>query len=361
MITCPECKTEYEKEAKYCFKCRIAFTDDLPENISKYLRRTPSTSNITSTPIVRNDKPPLTRNPSATGSTITQHHYKPPLSGGNTSSVSSPTTNVFSTNYSSNINSNNNISNSSSLSSGSLNNGNISLINSVGSIGSNSSTTTSSGGVNSNMINSGGGSRPRLQSSPVHPTNPLPPLPPNNSRMSVPVSTSPTVRTPPPPPTTATSTGNSPINSLNNNNSNNNNNNNNINNINNNIISNKPQINSNNRTISPINTPTTSNTGTPLSNSNDFSNISSPQFTNDVNNTAPLSRRPLSRRIPPPPPTKKLARAKWDCVPEQEGDLAFVAGDIITIISKDDDGSGWWLGSVNNVAGMFPGNYCEEI
>ncbi|GAM24778.1 hypothetical protein SAMD00019534_079530, partial [Acytostelium subglobosum LB1] len=38
VIVCPECSQDYEKEAKYCYKCRLAFTDDLPESIKKYLR-----------------------------------------------------------------------------------------------------------------------------------------------------------------------------------------------------------------------------------------------------------------------------------------------------------------------------------
>eukprot|EP01133_Synstelium_polycarpum_P008221 gene8221-9668_t len=166
--------------------------------------------------------------------------------------------------------------------------------------------------------------RPRLQSTPIPPSHPLPAVPP--SRMSVPVG-SPTIRHPPPPPTTQ---------SLNNSTT---------------SASTTPTYN-NNRATSPANTP-------------DY--YMSPHLTNsyDDNNShiGNYSKRPLSMRIPPPPPSsqkKNLVRAVWDCVSEADGDLEFAVGDIITVVTKDDE-SGWWVGTLNGRTGSFPANYVTDI
>jgi len=43
----------------------------------------------------------------------------------------------------------------------------------------------------------------------------------------------------------------------------------------------------------------------------------------------------------------------------EEGDLCFQLGDIISLISKDEDGSGWWFGELNGKRGMFPSTFVQ--
>lgn len=52
-----------------------------------------------------------------------------------------------------------------------------------------------------------------------------------------------------------------------------------------------------------------------------------------------------------------LAVAKYNFHGEQEGDLTFLKGDRIEIVSRSD--SGWWLGRLNNMIGAFPCNYVQ--
>lgn len=54
------------------------------------------------------------------------------------------------------------------------------------------------------------------------------------------------------------------------------------------------------------------------------------------------------------------ARALYDYVGEQEYELGFKAGDIITIHSEDNS-TGWWTGELNGKVGPFPGNYVERM
>eukprot|EP01122_Echinamoeba_exundans_P017789 TRINITY_DN9745_c0_g1_i1.p1 TRINITY_DN9745_c0_g1~~TRINITY_DN9745_c0_g1_i1.p1 ORF type:complete len:532 (+),score=164.33 TRINITY_DN9745_c0_g1_i1:59-1597(+) len=52
-------------------------------------------------------------------------------------------------------------------------------------------------------------------------------------------------------------------------------------------------------------------------------------------------------------------QATYDFPGENEGDLAFSAGDIINILEKDD--SGWWRGELNGAVGVFPTTFVQEI
>jgi hypothetical protein len=52
-------------------------------------------------------------------------------------------------------------------------------------------------------------------------------------------------------------------------------------------------------------------------------------------------------------------QATFDFPGENEGDLAFNAGDIINILEKDD--SGWWRGELNGAVGVFPTTFVQEI
>jgi len=59
------------------------------------------------------------------------------------------------------------------------------------------------------------------------------------------------------------------------------------------------------------------------------------------------------------PKTTAMCKALYDCEAEGEGDLAFRAGDIISVTNKDD--SGWWEGTCNGRSGQFPANYVTPI
>lgn len=56
---------------------------------------------------------------------------------------------------------------------------------------------------------------------------------------------------------------------------------------------------------------------------------------------------------------EQRARAVFDYVAEEENELSFKEGDIITITYQDD--SGWWEGELAGKSGLFPGNYVELI
>ncbi|CAO0795679.1 unnamed protein product [Mucor circinelloides] len=68
---------------------------------------------------------------------------------------------------------------------------------------------------------------------------------------------------------------------------------------------------------------------------------------------------------PPPAPSQhskpQRARALYAFTSEQEGDLTFQAGDIITVTEKTDSQEDWWTGRLNGQLGSFPANYVEMI
>lgn len=53
--------------------------------------------------------------------------------------------------------------------------------------------------------------------------------------------------------------------------------------------------------------------------------------------------------------THGLVQALFDFLAQEEGELAFKRGDIITVTNRED--SNWWEGSLNNQIGMFPATY----
>jgi len=89
---------------------------------------------------------------------------------------------------------------------------------------------------------------------------------------------------------------------------------------------------------------------------------SSPQTAPATKSSAPAASKPLPQ--PPKPksagPQKKMLRAKFDCTPDQDGDLAFKEGDMIELVSEE-PGDGWVTGRLNGQQGIVPSNYVERV
>ena len=69
---------------------------------------------------------------------------------------------------------------------------------------------------------------------------------------------------------------------------------------------------------------------------------------------------PAPSRAPPSAAPKKMLRATYDCVPDQQGDLAFKKGDMIELVSEE-PGDGWVTGRLNGVEGILPLNYVQRV
>ncbi|KIX05512.1 uncharacterized protein Z518_06384 [Rhinocladiella mackenziei CBS 650.93] len=74
----------------------------------------------------------------------------------------------------------------------------------------------------------------------------------------------------------------------------------------------------------------------------------------------------------PPPPKPKPSRlsgapnvetvtAQYDYEAQAEGDLSFLTGDIIEIVSRTQNENEWWTGRINGKEGQFPGRFENEI
>jgi Variant SH3 domain len=51
--------------------------------------------------------------------------------------------------------------------------------------------------------------------------------------------------------------------------------------------------------------------------------------------------------------------ALYDYAGENDGDLVFSEGDVITLLDTSDP-EGWWQGDLNGTTGYFPNNYVEK-
>ncbi|KAI7892738.1 uncharacterized protein EV154DRAFT_503953 [Mucor mucedo] len=75
------------------------------------------------------------------------------------------------------------------------------------------------------------------------------------------------------------------------------------------------------------------------------------------------SQAATKRAPPPPPPSRKpgehTAKALYAFDGQQQGDLSFQEGDLITIVQKTDSQDDWWTGKLNGKQGIFPANYVQ--
>eukprot|EP00111_Clytia_hemisphaerica_P010661 TCONS_00031131-protein len=72
--------------------------------------------------------------------------------------------------------------------------------------------------------------------------------------------------------------------------------------------------------------------------------------------TAPVSAKPT---VSSSGPAKKLARATFEYIPEQQDEIALSVGDVVEVLEEEDEG--WWRGRINGKEGMFPSNFVERI
>lgn len=50
--------------------------------------------------------------------------------------------------------------------------------------------------------------------------------------------------------------------------------------------------------------------------------------------------------------------ANYTYISQESGDLAFNAGEVITVLKKDGD---WWTGKLRDNVGIFPSNYVQKV
>ena len=63
----------------------------------------------------------------------------------------------------------------------------------------------------------------------------------------------------------------------------------------------------------------------------------------------------------PPKPVREQVRVIYGYSAQNEDELTITEGDIITVISKDNEDVGWWKGELNGRIALFPDNFVEVI
>ena len=106
------------------------------------------------------------------------------------------------------------------------------------------------------------------------------------------------------------------------------------------------------------------NTAPPPATINPF-NEAPPQYSSNANISAPVAvaSNPWATQQPVIPPKPKTglgtATAIYDFPGQEQGDLPFRQGDVITILEKTNTTEDWWKGKLGLKTGMFPANYVK--
>ncbi|XP_044270711.1 intersectin-1 isoform X3 [Tribolium madens] len=79
----------------------------------------------------------------------------------------------------------------------------------------------------------------------------------------------------------------------------------------------------------------------------------------EVTETTNITAEPLSS-VTQPEETSEVEYyiANYPYQSQEQGDLTFNAGDVITVVKKDGD---WWTGKIGNNVGIFPSNYVQKV
>ncbi|EEP76332.1 hypothetical protein UREG_01181 [Uncinocarpus reesii 1704] len=76
----------------------------------------------------------------------------------------------------------------------------------------------------------------------------------------------------------------------------------------------------------------------------------------------PTAPKPVfGQKSSPPVLQKNQAVALFTFDPDQEGDLGFKKGDVITILKRTDKKEDWWTGQIGDRTGVFPSNYVDVM
>ncbi|KAL5392159.1 hypothetical protein DPSP01_000679 [Paraphaeosphaeria sporulosa] len=73
---------------------------------------------------------------------------------------------------------------------------------------------------------------------------------------------------------------------------------------------------------------------------------------------APPPPKPKPSRLSGAPATKTVT-ALYDYEAQAEGDLSFITGDVIELVTWTENVNEWWIGKVRGKQGQFPGNYVQ--
>ena len=95
------------------------------------------------------------------------------------------------------------------------------------------------------------------------------------------------------------------------------------------------------------------------SNNNNNSNNTSNNSSNSSNYATFRGKTPKSKTKSKTKSNEIFRKALWNKTKDSQEELAFIAGEIITVILTDP--SGWWIGKIGNNKGIFPANYTEDF
>ncbi|KAI2800343.1 SH3-domain kinase binding protein 1 [Blomia tropicalis] len=120
-----------------------------------------------------------------------------------------------------------------------------------------------------------------------------------------------------------------------------------------------PKIGSTNSSSLTTSTTTAAAAATKADNQQHFSSSSLLESTlNETSNSS--STEPMAPKLPPKP-VREQVRVIYGYKAQNEDELTIKEGDIITVISKDNEDMGWWKGELNGRIALFPDNFVEII